>query len=275
MENEQEQDWLESIGLTGNVEETEPPPDDQEPDSAEEAPAPKENKEDAPAPEPAKETPPPAEDPRIKELEEKTANLEKRLHDTQAALTRSRQQAKAKPAPKPEADEEAGWFDDEEEPEEQPSEQPEKQPETPPAAPDSELKATVDELKESQRRMEEREAVRRWDAAEAPVREKYPDYADVVDKSLIPAINANDERAQFLMAEFRKNGATPEAAYKVGQMLRQLNGEAPQPKNNNEHTAPESRIDAPDWNSTPPAGGEAEAAEDRSPLDEVLSELRR
>ena len=44
MENEQEQDWLESIGLTGNVEETEPPPDDQEPDSAEEAPAPKENK---------------------------------------------------------------------------------------------------------------------------------------------------------------------------------------------------------------------------------------
>ena len=70
---------------------------------------------------------------------------------------------------------------------------------------------------------EEREAVRRWDAAEAPVREKYPDYADVVDKGLIPAINANDERAQFLMAEFRKNGATPEAAYKVGQMLRRMN----------------------------------------------------
>lgn len=259
---EKQEDWLETVGLTGNVEESQPPEDDTEsPDSAEKT-----------APEPQAETPPPQkeeppkEDPRLRELGDKVANLEKRLHDTQAALTRSRQEAKAKEeAEARENDDESGWFDEDDGT--QTSDAP------PAETKDSELKTEVETLKAEQARMLEREALRRWNEAEIPSREKHSDYADVVDKGLIPAINKQDARSQYLMSEFQRLGATPEAAYEVGSMLRRMEGGGDAPGTDNGRTAQESRMDAPDWNSEPPSGGGYD--DGRSPLDEVLSEMRR
>lgn len=290
-EQQEEQDWLATVGLTGNVEESQPPEEDEAPDSAEEAPP---QQQEAPAaPQPAPEAPPappppPPEDPRIQQLREELdramgekANLEKRLHDTQAALTRSRQEAKQNPPPAKQPEEDGGGWFDEDEPQSEPQQQPAGQ-EAPPASQerDSELNARMDKIEANQQQlkqqMEAEKAAEAWAAKEAPVRQQHSDYAEIVDKELVPALNVRDARAQFLMEEFQRRGSTPEAAYQVGLLLRRMNGGTAgteQPMDSS--PARESRMDAPDWNSAPPGSGNDGFDSERSPLDEVLSEMRR
>lgn len=272
-----EQDFLAQVGLTGNVEESAVPPEGEPPDSDTEPPETEPEKPQAEAAKPDEaEHGGTEEAERIRELEaeklrleQEKATLDKRLRDTQAAFTRERQKQKSQEKPAPKEPDDEDWFGDEES--SSPEEPGRAEPET---APEPEWKPELEELRARQEELRKAEALRNWAEAEKPVRTQYPDYEVVVDGTLNKAINAGDARAEYLMDEFRKRGATPQAAYEVGQMLMRMEGKdapaapAPEPK----QEIPAARPDDPGWNSMPP-DKEGGAPIGKSPLDELLAEL--
>ena len=56
----------------------------------------------------------------------------------------------------------------------------------------------------------------RWNEAEEKARSTHGDYDDVIDKYLLPELEGNAP----LAAKFREMGGNPEAAYKLGQMIK-------------------------------------------------------
>lgn len=298
-------EFLESLGLNGMAEGGEAPPENHAPDSEtapEAAPV--------PAPEPETKPEPPKDggaqpDPdkaripgkteaeRLRELEaekirleQENARLAKRQRDTQSAYTKASQRLKrlekgGKPGDPATPEEEPGdWFGEDSPEEEAGPEAGEQLPEEsdPPEDPepanreaDQELKRKVDQLSAQQEELRKAEALRKWNAEEAPFRSEHPDYDTVVGKELDEAINAGDELSGYLMSKFKKLGATPGAAYEVGKELLRLRGketpaQAPEPKTK----TPASRQDDPAWNSMPPDKG-GEGSGSGSLIDELLA----
>jgi hypothetical protein len=79
------------------------------------------------------------------------------------------------------------------------------------------IEARIDKLAAAMEAQQEREGARQWDAAEKPVKEAHDDYDDVVYSVFKPAY----DKDEALQAEFREAGGTPQAAYEIGQRLKE------------------------------------------------------
>ena len=153
----------------------------------------------------------PEEEKAIPVWEEEKANLQKRVADNQASYQREHQErlrlerekaeleAKLKAKLEEKSDDEDDWLEDD----------------------DSEfadLKREVEELRkerEQERVLREQEAAyRAWEEASAPIREKYTDFDEMVEKTA-----AAFESDMQIKQEFEDGGRTPELAYKIGQKL--------------------------------------------------------
>ena len=174
---------------------------------------PDKGKEDAPDPNKEDER-----DSRIAELEAELAKSDKRFRDNQGSFTRSQQEnAKLKQeladlkAEKAADEDNDGkdWFDDNPD-----AEAEEKKDKNNPEV-DEKTNQRIQNLEADAQKRAEQEAINKWEAAEAPVKEKHDDYDEIVYKTLEPELETNPA----LFEEFQKKGATPEVAYEMGQAL--------------------------------------------------------
>lgn len=213
----------------------------------------------------------------LERLRKENENLNKRLKDTQRSLTQKSEELKnarkrevEDSVVEDDADDDDDWFnepsDDEEVNEKSQGDQNLKEIQSKLDVQEEELRL----LKEYQEQQRYSQALSAWQKAEAPIKDKYPDYAEIIDGPFLDAINAKDETSAFLMAEFIKEGSTPEAAYKVakkycdyiGYKAKSATTETMKKSNNMHKTA----IDDPDFNSAPPSRDNAEFA-DLDPLE--------
>lgn len=202
-------------------------------------------------------------------LRKENENLNKRLKDTQRSLTKKSEELKSalkrevedsteKDYADDDNDDDDDWFSDSSEEDADVKEGK--------SQGDDNLKELQDkihaqeeklrELQEYTQQQQHSQALNNWQKAEAPVKEKHPDYAEIVDGPFLEAINNGDETSAWLMAEFRKAGSTPEAAYKVAKKYCDFIGykaKSVTTDSTDKSNLHKTRIsDDPDFNSAPP-----------------------
>lgn len=223
-------------------------------------------------------------------LNKEYENLNKRFKDTQRSLTKKSEELKSAlnrkvedSTPEDADDDDDDWFtdspDDEEETEVNEKSQGDeslKELQTKLNAQEEELRL----LKEYQEQQRHSQALSDWQKAEAPIKEKYPDYAEIVDGPFLNAVNNGDETSAWLMAEFRKEGSTPEAAYKVAKKYCDYIGykaKSATTETTEKSSLHKTRIsDDPDFNSAPPSkDNRSETTKDWDPLDEFYADAKK
>jgi DNA repair exonuclease SbcCD ATPase subunit len=226
----------------------------------------------------------------LERLRKENENLNKRLKDTQRSLTQKSEELKnarkrevEDSVVEDDADDDDDWFtepsDDEEETEVNEKSQGDeslKELQTKLNAQEEELRL----LKEYQEQQRHSQALSDWQKAEAPIKEKYPDYAEIVDGPFLNAVNNGDETSAWLMAEFRKEGSTPEAAYKVAKKYCDYIGykaKSATTETTEKSSLHKTRIsDDPDFNSAPPSkDNRSETTKDWDPLDEFYADAKK
>lgn len=222
----------------------------------------------------------------LERLRKENENLNKRLKDTQRSLTKKSEELKS--ALKKEVedstkednadydnddDDDDDWFSDSSEEDADVKEEK--------SQGDSNLKELQNkihaqeeklrELEEYTQQQQQSQALNNWQKAEAPVKEKYPDYAEIVDGPFLEAINNGDETSAWLMSEFRKEGSTPEAAYKVAKKYCDYIGykaKSVTTDSTDKSNLHKTRIsDDPDFNSAPPDNKDNNDKKEWDPLD--------
>ncbi len=154
------------------------------------------------------------------------ARLEKRIHDNQAAYTKEHQERlrlekriaelekdkSTQPEKKPSENqnEEEDWFSGDET-QEQENDKPQEQSQTD----QKKINERLDSLEQRLEQERQEEALKRWDAASEEVKKNHDDFDEVVYEILAPQLEDNPQ----LQAKFQEMGGTPEAAYKLGQVL--------------------------------------------------------
>ena len=197
-------------------------------------------------------------------LNKEYENLNKRFKDTQRSLTKKSEELKSAlnrkvedSTPEDADDDDDDWFSDSSEDADVKEEK---------SQGDDNLKELQDkihaqeeklrELQEYTQQQQHSQALNNWQKAEAPVKEKHPDYAEIVDGPFLEAINNGDETSAWLMSEFRKEGSTPEAAYKVAKKYCDFIGykaKSVTTDSTDKSNLHKTRIsDDPDFNSAPP-----------------------
>ena len=259
-------EFLENLGLEITLPET--PADENQADSVEEKEVVDTPKEEV---ETKVEEVAPEKDSQQEELErlrKENDNLNKRLKDTQRSLTKKSEELKSALKREVEDSTEKDYADDDNDDDDWFSDSSEEDADVNEGKSqgDDNLKELQDkihaqeeklrELQEYTQQQQHSQALNNWQKAEAPVKEKHPDYAEIVDGPFLEAINNGDETSAWLMAEFRKAGSTPEAAYKVAKKYCDFIGykaKSVTTDSTDKSNLHKTRIsDDPDFNSAPP-----------------------
>jgi|GEM_PF-3731665 len=197
------------------------------------------------------------------ELAQRNTELEaerKRAHDNQAAYTKAQQQLKK-------LQKESGgdnWFSDDDDTgrsaDDAQTTADHTADKSQPPAEITKLQQQIQQIEQEQQQLR----IERWHNAEAAVKTAHPDYEDVVYKLLEPAMQKGDAQAAILEKEFKAKGASPETAYQLGLLLRNLTAPQPAatPSNNDKNKAARiAAAKAAAGNSvTPGSGGNSKPA---------------
>lgn len=224
VEEEENQEIIADFeGLDTKTEDDAPADDADSADKSEEESDKDENEKDKDNPDKSKEDAPDKDeddprDSRITELKAELATANQRFHANQGSFTRGQQKISKlekdiedlkaeKLADKD--DEDIDFFDDDEEDKDKDNPDKDKIPQV-----DEATDQRIQNLESDAEKRAIDEATDKWNTAEVPVKEVHDDYDEMIN-IIEPEIKSNPA----LYDEFMKKGATPEAAYEMGQSL--------------------------------------------------------